>query len=107
MEDRTIYQFQDLILDSFESEMVKGADPLRHGMQENYSKFVGSEKEFCEGKVILATALGALAYRFRGSDKESKIRSLTNGLRNASEEPEIRKIVENAHELIHKSGKTL
>lgn len=63
MEESINLKFERLVL--FANDVnEKGTDPLGIGMQEHYLKFVkGSFEEFCEGKVILGSALAVLAYR--------------------------------------------
>lgn len=65
----------------------KGMDPMSFGMADCYGRFidVGSPK-FVEGKVMLASGLGALAFRF--PDQGDKIREfvLKVGLANDSKE---------------------
>ena len=87
-------KFESLIIAIFDPEnkrkYLKGKDPLGFGDADYFSKFVESkEEDFTTGKIMLASALGALAFQFQTKEIANKIRLLILNISKAKTQEDI------------------
>ena len=100
----TAMKFESLIIAIFKSKdqnYQRGIDPLGFGDADYFSKFVdANEEDFTTGKVMLASALGALAFQFPTKVIADEIRQIIMYISQAKTQEDIKIQINKAISLV-------
>lgn len=91
-----------IFCDGVKDGYYKYMDPLEFGSQDSYSNFVETEgtEKFEEGKLRIAAALGALAFRFPDDETAVKVRELFDELTLCKNQQDIVSLIQNIVEVV-------